>query len=342
MHHRLTTSRHYFVATAAVYVPCWTYPWLRTCFEYGTQKARIFVEDNGFTRITIPVNFTWQPGQHCFLRFYSLGIASALTSHPFTICSLPSADPERPSELIFYIRHRGGFTARLYHLALKQPGMQVPVLVDGPYGGIDNQKYFHSNRLVVIAGGAGAGWSLPFVEQFLRHRSFGESQIAPRSTSSEIEEKLMSQEPSTIQHHTHGPRSLYVILATRDIATQTWFQNTLNQLMSNYKQSVGSSPDLTIEVHLTGEAEKIVQPVAASDLEKGLDGSSSDEATTSKRLSDQMMATADGLGSKEEVRGRPNLPAIIEEERRKSVLLCFAVARLRCRTMSGMLLRSKI
>ncbi|KAI2483962.1 ferric reductase [Pyrenophora tritici-repentis] len=54
------TSWHYFVATAAVYIPCFVYPWLRSVFEYKwTQKAHIAVEDNGFTRINIPANFHW-------------------------------------------------------------------------------------------------------------------------------------------------------------------------------------------------------------------------------------------------------------------------------------------
>jgi hypothetical protein len=32
----------------------------------------------------------WTPGQHVFVRFATLGM-HALTSHPFTICSLPAA-----------------------------------------------------------------------------------------------------------------------------------------------------------------------------------------------------------------------------------------------------------
>jgi hypothetical protein len=52
------TSWHYFIATAAVYVPCFVYPWLRNVFEYKwTQQAHIFVEENGFTRITVPAKF---------------------------------------------------------------------------------------------------------------------------------------------------------------------------------------------------------------------------------------------------------------------------------------------
>ncbi|KAI2474638.1 hypothetical protein Ptr902_13959 [Pyrenophora tritici-repentis] len=66
------TSWHYSWLPAAVYIPCFVYPWLRSVFEYKwTQKAHIAVEDNGFTRINIPANFHWTQGQHCFLRFTS-------------------------------------------------------------------------------------------------------------------------------------------------------------------------------------------------------------------------------------------------------------------------------
>ena len=166
--YELTASdRHYFVATAAVYVPTWIYPWARTIFEHGIQRAEIFVEDSGFTRIAIRSNATWLPGQHCFLRFPTLGV-SALSSHPFTICSLPALPSQENSHpMTFYVRHRSGFTKELHQRASKVPGLHLPVMVDGPYGGINNDKFFTSDRLVVIAGGAGAGWMLPFIEQFL-------------------------------------------------------------------------------------------------------------------------------------------------------------------------------
>ncbi|TGO91061.1 hypothetical protein BPOR_0040g00050 [Botrytis porri] len=299
--------RDYFVATAAVYVPCWTYPWLRTLFEYGThQKAEIFIEDNGFTRITIPVNFTWQPGQHCFLRFRSFGI-HALSSHPFTICSFPPKSLDKPSEMTFYIRHQGGFTKRLYYHGLKRPGIQVPVLVDGPYGDIDNLKYLSSDRLVVVAGGSGAGWILPFIEQFLRFRSLDGN---PESLADEIREGRQTSEKSSRQRDFRSPQSLRVILSTRDIATRTWFYKTVNNMLSDY-QSLGTNT--SIEVHITGPAESTIQSPtkSASELEK------SDETSTEKDIIDKhtrAIRNSDASAPQHEVRGRPDLPRIIREE----------------------------
>ncbi|UKZ82896.1 hypothetical protein TrVFT333_010696 [Trichoderma virens FT-333] len=190
---------HYFIATAAVYVPCYVYPWLRTCFEYGTRaKAQVTVEDGGFTRISIPANFTWIPGQHCFLRFTGFGFFQALSAHPFTICSLPSRETNERSELIFYIRHQRGLTARLHQTALENPGSSIPVLVDGPYGGINQQSYAHSDHLLVIAGGSGAGWTLPFIEQFVlcQSKPFDEERGQAADLES-IEKKTKNNECST-------------------------------------------------------------------------------------------------------------------------------------------------
>ncbi|KAF5627808.1 ferric cupric reductase transmembrane component 7 [Fusarium tjaetaba] len=106
--------RHYFIGTGAVYVPCYVYPWLRTCFEYGVRTtAHVKVEDNGFVRVAIPVNFTWEIGQHCFLRFTSFGLTQAfsrisLTRHtrmasltaPIESGAFPRIPPEIINEFV--------------------------------------------------------------------------------------------------------------------------------------------------------------------------------------------------------------------------------------------------
>ena len=92
----------------------------------------------------------------------------AFSTHPFTICSLPTTTSAKESELTFYVRQQGGFTNRLHKYALANPGASTPVWVDGPYGGANLQAFDASDRVVLIAGGSGAGWCLPFVELFAR------------------------------------------------------------------------------------------------------------------------------------------------------------------------------
>ena len=280
-------------------------------FEYGIgQNAQIVVEDNDFMPITIPANFKWQPGQHCFLRFCTFGL-NALTSHPFTICSLPSTSTEKPSELVFYVRRRGGFTRELYSHTVTQPGVPIPVLVDGPYGGIDNQKYLSSDRLIVAAGGSGAGWMLPFLEQFIRVFSLA---VCENHAAKETRESTQTSSEPTEERIRCGPRSLRIILATRDVETRTWFYGVLDSLLLDY-ESMGTTPDLRIEVHLTGEAKRLVQPSTkpASDLERGSGSSSQEEASTMKVEAKQEKFDRDNI-PEEETRGRPDLPAITREE----------------------------
>ncbi|KFY03171.1 hypothetical protein O988_01655 [Pseudogymnoascus sp. VKM F-3808] len=304
------TSWHYFIATAAVYVPCMVYPWLRTCFEYGfTQKAYIHVEDNGFTRITIPsVTMRWKPGQHCFLRFTSFGF-QAFSSHPFTICSLPSTTPNEKSELVFYIRHQRGLTEKLYKHALNKPGAHVPVHVDGPYGGINMQRFIQGDRLLVVAGGSGAGWILPFIELF--HRWNAVATDVEQGQRTETEDKETQPNGGHCKPSLSHPLSLRVILATRDSSTRTWFHGAVAELLSKYP-TARSSLDIDVEVHLTGEAERAAHLPRAVDDSAILNGSSSSSENIDVKGVEVEAQQVTVPGS--ELCGRPELPLVIREE----------------------------
>ncbi|KAF4339030.1 flavo transmembrane component [Fusarium beomiforme] len=232
------TSWHYFIATAAVYVPCYIYPCLRTCFEYGVrQKAHVEVEGNGFVRVTIPSDFTWEIGQHCFLRFTSFGLTQALSAHPFTICSLPSTSTGHQSFLVFYLKRHRGFTAKLHDYALQNPGAQISVLVDGPYSGINVKRYVDSNHLVVIAGGSGAGWTLPFIQHY----------IASHSVQAGADEDCKGD-----QRVTSPFLSLRVILASRDIETCNWYRQVVSESLRKYSEKMVSG--LHLQLYHTGNA----------------------------------------------------------------------------------------
>ncbi|EED19122.1 ferric-chelate reductase, putative [Talaromyces stipitatus ATCC 10500] len=305
------TSWDYFIATAAVYIPCLLYSWLRTFFEYGIgQKAQIVIEDNGFTRITIPANFEWVPGQHCFLRFPSFGI-HALTSHPFTICSLPSVSPHEQSNLTFYIRHQGGFTAKLYNYATKQASVSAPVLIDGPYGGIDRQKFYNSDHVIVITGGSGAGWSLPFIEQFCRHYlSMANKTNIPNMEASD-EEKNTSGDPQSLV----STLSMRVVLATRESATSVWFQRRVGEILSQHSLE-HSSLDLDLQVYVTSETKRdSYSPGVLADQENAVSLQIVGDTTTQKDNEKGERMTCNLLI--QEQHSRPPLPLIIQEEAAK-------------------------
>jgi NAD(P)H-flavin reductase len=289
------------------------YPWLRTCFEYGiTQKAQVFIEENGFIRIIVPAKFDWTPGQHVFLRFTGFGLLHAISAHPFTICSSPSMQPNKQSELMFYLRHQGGFTSRLYQHALEQPGASLSVLVDGPYGGINLQKYYEAERLIVIAGGSGAGWCLPFIEQFVRYRMMPADEEHGQVTSADDAKGTIPAERIRGRSHT-GPLSLRVVLATRDISSRKWFLQTVDELLSKCSTR-DSSSDVVVQVYVTGEAEKEMEV-----SNKGLEDVKSSKVSAFS--TDKVEVSEGGYTLNvpgEQYKGRPEVPLIIQEETSKA------------------------
>lgn len=313
------TSWHYFVATAAVYVPCFVFPLVRSAFEYKwTQQARISVEDNGFTKISIPAKCAyWTPGQHCFLRFTGFGVLDALSAHPFTICSLPPREAGDKSELVFYIRHQKGFTHKLYQYALTKPDSTIPVVVDGPYGGASALKLRNADRLLVIAGGSGAGWCLPFLEHFLR------------STCDEEQGKSSS----TVSGAKHT--ALRIVLVTRDTASRLWFEQAAARLLARFPSANAAA--VQIQVYLTGSAAAAatatatptstipraefsekpqVEPMArhvATTTASSSSGNSDIEIEAGAQ-NPNMTRIKEG----DEFTGRPNLPLIVREESSKA------------------------
>lgn len=262
-------------------MPCYVYPWLRTCFEYGVRaKAHVKVEDNGFVRVTIPANFTWEIGQHCFLRFTGFGIAEALSAHPFTICSLPSTSPGDQSFLVFYLKRHKGFTAKLYEHALQNPGAQVSVMVDGPYGGINTQSYVNSSHLIVIAGGSGAGWTLPFIEQY----------IAIHTAERDGDRK--GDQPDKCLFS-----SLRVILASRDVESCNWYRQVVSETLLKYSDRMVTG--LNVQLYRTGGAIQESTLPSNSSLVPGKHESEIEKGTVIPISFD-------------ELHGRPDLPGVVK------------------------------
>lgn len=228
-------GRDYFIATGVIYILCLLYSQLRTYLQHGLRhKAQLALTETGKIQVTIPTNISWKPGQHIFIRFLTLGLHS-FTSHPFTICSLPPL-PNHPSpsksELIFYIRPRTGFTVRLLALATKQPPPSLRVLLEGPYGGVPPSTLAKFDKILLIAGGSGAGFTLPLIEDVLRHL--------------EQREKLGEKAEE------RGKTEIQVILASRDENTEGWFHHTIDELLSSYSPALVAST-LTISVYYTGK-----------------------------------------------------------------------------------------
>jgi hypothetical protein len=232
-------------------------------------------------KVTIPVKTAWKPGQYIFVRFLTLGL-HALTTHPFTICSIPSVRPKTPSQLVFYIKARGGLTGRLARLAASSPGVVVPLLIDGPYGGLDSKALNHYDRSLVIACGSGAGLSLGFVMDWLVRQ--------PRSGEQKDGVKL--KRPSC---------RMQVIIATRDAQLLDWYEETLADFMKENGISFPAS-GLAISIYMTGGSR--LNPRVEGDEQKSEDAVANKGAATE---------STHVLGPFEMFSGRPDINTIVHD-----------------------------
>lgn len=165
-------NRDYFVALLAVYGFSLLVSWGRSYIVNGFSHRAFFENQTDQTvRMSIPTRINWRPGQHIFVRFPTIntGAPHSLTSHPFSICSLPESTTRSAGrELVFYIRPHSGVTRQMYEFADTNKGSTVPVHLDGPYGGVDPATFDGFGRVLVIAGGSGAGAMFPLIENVVR------------------------------------------------------------------------------------------------------------------------------------------------------------------------------
>ena len=292
-------SRDYFIATGVLFALSWLHRQVRIYFEHGiNQHATLSLASNGFIRVSVPMKSTWRAGQHYFVRFLSLGL-HAWTIHPFTACSLPqrvSMFEVKESELVFYIRPRTGFTARLARYVEAHPECRMRVLLDGPYGGIDMRKIHQSQRSIVVAGGSGAGWILPLITAYLRRLELLDGFPAP------------ARQPS-----------MRVILATRDIATRDWFEETVQTLLASFDMSSPPS-GLEIGCYFTGSAENVEAPKATGQFLRKLEDAekAKDPKMPSFEVRSESGSSSEVQSSKvvnvQHLDSRPDLPSMIHAE----------------------------
>ncbi|KAK7962040.1 ferric-chelate reductase [Apiospora aurea] len=197
------TSWHYFIAAGVLYTLSFLYSQIRTYSEFGFGlRATLDMVSDTTMRITVPARTTWQPTQHMFLRFVALQ-AHALTSHPFTICSVPAATSpltDEKSNLVFYVQARQGVTGRLATMAAARGGCTVPVLIDGPYGGIKGKPLSSYDDNLVVACGAGAPFSLGLVmDALLLRRAFAAKAEAGVVTLPRVEVLIATRDPQFVQ-----------------------------------------------------------------------------------------------------------------------------------------------
>jgi ferric-chelate reductase len=276
------TSWDYFIATLALYLPTLAYGILRTATHTNPPHTASFtLLQDGTLQITIPSPIIWSPGQHVFLRFWTLGIHS-LSTHPFTICSLPES-----GRMEFFVKPAGGFTARMAALAGR--GQRIPVSIDGPYGdALTTQKLAEKEKAVLIAGGSGAGYLLPLLERLVRE---------PRKEGNDIK----------------------VVIAVRHHESVTWLTDAFESILSVKKQDCCGCSKTSIEIHITDDLPARAVPETAvtdSASSSSADVIQSTSTDTEKKGTNTKTRTYSASSQKSiaviEGKGRPDLKALIK------------------------------
>lgn len=116
---------------------------------------------------------TYTPGQHIYLSIPATSDAplNSLRINPFTIANLPATD----GYMRLVIRPISGTTRLLADLAQNSDQPTTQLQIEGPYGA---SPYFPNlknsyDRILLVAGGVGATFTLPIYRDLLRHAREG-------------------------------------------------------------------------------------------------------------------------------------------------------------------------
>lgn len=267
------TSADYFIATLALYLPTLAWGILRTATHSNPgHTASFMLLPDGTLHITIPTPIMWSPGQHVFLRFWTLGI-HALSTHPFTICSLPDS-----KKMEFFVKPAGGFTARMAKLA--ERGERIPVNIDGPYGdALTVEKLSEKDKAVLIAGGSGAGYLLPFLKSLVRD-------TMARATD------------------------VKVVIAVRHRDSLDWLHDAIDSILSVQKQNTAR---VSVELHITDDIPATTTDTASTSSADAIRPSSDPEKKGTRTKARSYSASSQKGIAVIEGRGRPDLKALIKE-----------------------------
>ncbi|KAJ5503145.1 hypothetical protein N7463_006019 [Penicillium fimorum] len=303
------SSWDYFIASGVIYFLSLIASHTRTYLVHGIHNAALELLPSGLVRVTVPSIIKWTPGQHVFVRFLTSDL-HFLTAHPFTISSACRNPDEigKASELILYIKPRGGVTGRLRAIAAKNPGCTKKILIEGPYGGVSEPHMAQFDTILVIAGGSGGGFSLAMVDEALRLTGMNARATEKRSPSR---------------------RNLQVVFSTRDHAMADWY---IEEIESRLSESTMLSADsdnafeTAVSVHVTDQGRPEISSTSESDDVKGMAGKVPPAETT----------TTGSFSLNVHRYARPDLPGLIartvamahvqgthlEKKQRVGVLVC--------------------
>lgn len=125
--------------------------------------------------------------------------------------------------MVFYIKPKSGFTARLARMAASGSANAIPVLLDGPYGGPPTSSLTGYEQVLLIAGGSGAGFLLPLLEDLIR-------------CTCHVDESIRMK--------------VHLVLAVRKAEEASWFKSAVGDLVHGDVCTC----NIDISIYITGDA----------------------------------------------------------------------------------------
>ena len=193
--------------------------------------------DESHTRITIanpPVS--WGAGQHMFLACHPL---APLSSHPFTIASLPEDE-----KMEFVVRAKKGATKKFFKYAERvYPSLPSSassqrvgrgVLIDGPYATIRPLRQFDS--VVFIAGSTGATFTVPLMRDIVRHWKLP----GPGPTG---KFSLQAAQGAVTRH-------IKFVWCLKRQASINWFSSQLDKVIADVRDLRNDGHDVVVDIRI--------------------------------------------------------------------------------------------
>ncbi|KAI1438481.1 ferric reductase NAD binding domain-containing protein [Xylaria sp. CBS 124048] len=178
--------------------------------------------------------------EHCYIWLPQI---RAFETHPFTIITTD------PVELV--ISKHSGFTKDLHDYAVANPGAELRVSAEGPYGTFPDPA--ESDKVVLVAGGSGATFTLGLLADMLRG-------LAPESE-----------------------KQVDFFWVTRDREKISWFKHHLRDILAHE-----CAHKIVLKLHITSaSSEAITTPTVEKpeEEESSSSTSSSSSAPTTPRAS---------------------------------------------------------
>ncbi|KDR80476.1 hypothetical protein GALMADRAFT_1202327 [Galerina marginata CBS 339.88] len=144
-------------------------PWSKSSKDLD---ASVEVLSPHFLKVTLHRSkiFHWRPGQSAFLSFPAVS-SLPFESHPVTMSTICDDSSSSANKLVFFLRVRDGFTAKLKDVA--SPAATYKVFINGPYSSPPILLGYQT--VVLIGGGSGVAFTLPLFLDLVRRAKHNKS-----------------------------------------------------------------------------------------------------------------------------------------------------------------------